>query len=218
MHGDLTKLFDFGHDIEFANGLPPGYSIPKNNPFGEVAHPDWDHGPNASLDNFNKIERIEISFERQCEIARKFKPKVKLLDAPVEKFDALHIRRGDAMTAGEGCKYFHAMDFLEKTTCDDIFVMSDDHRVLDEISGPKKIYHMIPEYEIGHWGNISYVTDPGRQPVFRFRSDKMDVTVRLIQEIYIAAKSQTFVCTNSSVAHFVSLIHRDHTRCINLQV
>jgi hypothetical protein len=216
MHGDLMQLFDFGHDIEFVKGMPPGYSIQGDNPLFEVAHPDWDHGPNTSLDNYNKMYSIDISFERQREIALRFIPKIPDERTPAETFDAIHIRRGDALTAGEGGKYFHAMDYLAKTTCDDVFVMSDDHRVIDEISGPKKIHHMIPEDEIGNWGNISYVTEPG-QPVFILRNDKMKLIVRLIQEMYIAAKSQTFLYTNSCVGHFVSLIHRDPTRCINLQ-
>jgi hypothetical protein len=217
MHGDLMRLIDFGHDIEFVKGIPPGYSVRTDDPFLEVVHPDWDHGPNAALDNFNKLNSIDISFERQREIALRFIPKIPDEHTPVETFDAIHILRGDAMTSGEGCKYFHAMDYIAKTTCDDVFVMSDDHRVLGEISGHKKIHHMIPESEIGNWGNISYVTEPG-QPVFILRNDKMELIVRLIKEMYIAAKSQTFVYTNSSVGHFVSLIHQDPTRCINLQV
>ena len=108
------------------------------------------------------------------------------------------------------------MDYIAKTTCDDVFVMSDDHRVIHEISGPKKIHHVIPETEIGNWTTNNYVTEPG-QPVFALRRDRREVIKRLIQEMYIAAKSQTFLYTNSSVSHFVSLIHHDPTRCINLQ-
>jgi len=216
MHGDLIHLFDFGHDIEFVKGIPPGYSMQNDNPLFEVAHPDWDHGPHTSLDNFNKMNSIDISIERQREIALRFVPKVQLLNISAEAFDALHIRRGDALTAGEGGKYFHAMDYLAKTSCDDVFVMSDDHRVVDEFSGPKKIHHMIPESEIGNWSTPNYLTEPD-QPVFIHRNDRMKLIVRLIQEMYIAAKSQTFVYTNSCVGGFVSLIHRDPTRCINLQ-
>lgn len=215
MHGDMSQLFDFGHDIEFVTGFLQGWGYPEN-PYYEIAHPDWDHGRNPSLENFEKMNSIDISFERQREIASRFKPKIPLLRFAAEEYDALHIRRGDAMTSGEGCKYFHAMDYIAKTTCDDVFVMSDDHRVLEEISGPKKIHHMIPETEIGNWSTINYVTEPG-QPVFAHNPDRMISITRLIQEMYIAAKSKTFVFTNSSVGHFVSLIHQDPIRCINLQ-
>jgi hypothetical protein len=239
MHGKIHELFDFGLDVQIVTGVPPGWSITEN-PHFEVVHPDWDHGDTLSLRNYIKINSIDVPTERLREIALRFVPKVSLettircpedtaaqrqqksrashasTETIPEKYDAVHIRRGDAMTSGEGCKYFHAMDYIAKTTYDDVFVMSDDHRVLDEISGSKKIHHTIPETEVGNWTTLNYVTNPG-QPVFALRSDKLDVTKRLIQEMYIAAKSQTFVYTNSSVGHFVSLIHQDPTRCINLQ-
>jgi len=215
IHDNIQNMFDFGPDVQFVTGAPPGWSITQN-PHFEVVHPDWDHGSHLALDNYIKISSIDISPERLREIALRFIPKFHLETIPSKKYDAIHIRRGDAMTSGEGCIYFHSMDYIAKTTCDDVFVMSDDHRVLDEISGPKKIHHMIPETEIGNWTTNNYVTEPG-QPIFAMRKDKLDVTKRLIQEMYIAAKSQTFVFTNSSVGYFVSLIHRDPTRCINLQ-
>jgi hypothetical protein len=232
MHGKIHELFDFGPDVQFVNGVPPGWSITEN-PHFEVVHPDWDHGDTVSLKNYMKITNLDVPEERLREIALRFVPKVSLdttaqrqrksrashasTETTIpEKYDALHIRRGDAMTSGEGCKYFHAMDYIAKTTCDDVFVMSDDHRVLGEISGSKKIHHTIPETEVGNWTTPNYVTQTD-QPVFALRDDKMDVTKRLIQEMYTAAKSQTFVYTNSSVGHFVSLIHQDPTRCINLQ-
>jgi hypothetical protein len=215
IHGKIHELFDFGLDVQFVTGVPPGWSITEN-PHFEVVHPDWDHGDTLSLRNYIKINSIDVPTERLREIALRFVPKVSLETTIPEKYDAVHIRRGDAMTSGEGCKYFHAMDYIAKTTYDDVFVMSDDHRVLDEISGSKRIHHTIPETEVGNWTTLNYVTNPG-QPVFALRDDKLDVTKRLIQEMYIAAKSQTFVYTNSSVGHFVSLIHQDPTRCINLQ-
>jgi hypothetical protein len=215
IHGNIHELFDFGPDVQFVTGVPPGWSITEN-PHFEVVHPDWDHGETLSLMNYKKINSLEIPTERLREIALRFIPKVSLETTIPEKYDALHIRRGDAMTSGEGCKYFHAMDYIAKTTCDDVFVMSDDYRVLSEISGSRTVHHIIPETEIGNWTTPNYVTEIG-QPVFARRNDKLDVTKRLIQEMYTAAKSQAFVYTNSSVGHFVSLIHQDPTRCINLQ-
>jgi hypothetical protein len=163
-----------------------------------------------------KITTMNISPERLREIALRFVPKVPLETTIPEKYDALHIRRGDAMTSGEGCKYFHAMDYIAKTTCDDVFVMSDDYRVLAEISGSKKIHHMIPETEVGNWTTDNYTTQDD-QPIFSNRKDKLDVTKRLIQEMYIAAKSQRFIYTYSNVAFFIKLIHRDPSQCIYLQ-
>lgn len=215
IHGKIHELFDFGLDVHFVTGMPPGWSITEN-PHFEVMHPDWDHGQTKSLDNYMKMASIEIPQERLREIALRFIPRVSLETTIPEKYDALHIRRGDAMTSGEGCKYFHAMDYIAKTTYDDVFVMSDDYRVLGEISGSKKVHHTIPETEVGNWTTNNYVTEP-EQPVFATRDDKLDVTKRLIQEMYIAAKSQRFIHTHSNVSQFINLIHRDPSQCIDLQ-
>mgnify|MGYP000382148208 CR=1 FL=1 len=134
MHGKIHELFDFGPDVQFVNGVPPGWSITEN-PHFEVVHPEWDHGDTVSLKNYMKITNLDVPEERLREIALRFVPKVSLDTAAQrqrksrashgstettipEKYDALHIRRGDAMTSGEGCKYFHAMDYIAKTTCD----------------------------------------------------------------------------------------------------
>ena len=214
IHGNIYEFLDFGPDVQFVNGVPPGWSITEN-PHFEVMHPVWDHGPTLSLDNYMKITTMDIPPERLREIALRFVPKVSLETTIPEKYDAVHIRRGDALTSGEGCKYVHAMEYIAKTTCDDVFVMSDDHRVLGEISGSKRIHHTIPETEVGNWTTENYVTEPG-QPIFALREDKMDVTKRLIQEMYTAAKSQKFLYTYSNVAFFVKLIHRDPSQCIDL--
>jgi hypothetical protein len=215
IHGNIYEFLDFGPDVQFVNGVPPGWGITEN-PHFEVMHPDWNHGRTLALDNYMKITTMNIPPERLREIALRFVPKVPLETTIPEKYDALHIRRGDAITSGEGCKYFHAMDYIAKTTCDDVFVMSDDYRVLAEISGSKKIHHMIPETEVGNWTTDNYTTQDD-QPIFADRKDKLDVTKRLVQEMYIAAKSQRFVYTYSNVAFFIKLIHRDPSQCIDLQ-
>ena len=214
MHGDFSKWFDFG--IEFVHMPCQGYLIPDT-PEQIIAHPHWDH-PNPSLVTFDKIVNVKASKERLCEIAQGIRPTIDIpwLTCPV--YDAIHIRRGDALTSGEGGTYHHGSEYLKKTTCDDVFVMSDDYRVLDELSGPR-IHHMIPEYHRGNWSTPNYVTQPG-QPVFLFQSEdrKNEINERLVRELYIASKSDTFVSTNSSVGDFVALIHKNPNKCFNLSV
>ena len=213
MHGDFSQWFDFG--VEFIKMPVPGYLIPDT-PDQVIAHPHWDH-PNPSLVNFEKITNVKASKERMREIAQSIKPKIDIpwLQCPV--YDAIHIRRGDALTSGEGGTYHHGSDYLKHTTCDDVFVMSDDHRVLGELSG--NVHHMIPEHEVGNWSTPNYVTGPN-QPVFMFHpiERKNEINNRLVRELYIASKSETFVSTNSSVGDFVTLIHKNPNKCINLSV
>ena len=213
MHGDLNNFFEFPKNIKFVNGLLPGYTISNNEKY-DVVHADWDN-TNPTLILHEKIISSKVSFERQREIALSFKPKIKI-NYPSEKYDAVHIRRGDAMTSGEGASYHHASEYLEKTTCEDVFVMSDDYRVISEI--PKKVHHMIPEDELGNWSTKKYVTNTYEQPVFKFQSreKKNQIIERLIQEMYISAQSETFVHENSGVALFIKLIHKNPERCISL--
>jgi hypothetical protein len=214
IYGDVTPFFDFG--VEIIRNIPPGWAVQPHPDF-VFAHPNWDY-PNPTLELFNEIHLMNIPIEDKIRIARSFKPLVSIPEVPCEIFDALHIRRGDALTSGEGCKYFHAMDYIAKTTCDDVFVMSDDHRVLGEISGNKRIHHEIPETDVGNWSTPSYVTARG-QPVLAFQNQdkKNENMTRLIQEMYIASKSQRFVHTYSNVSRFIKLIHRDSSQCIDLQ-
>lgn len=209
MHGNFSDWFDFGPNVHFVSSELPGFMIPDT-PERIVAHPHWDNS-NPSLVNFEKILKTEI---KKVHIV----PKIDIPQLPCKKYDAMHIRRGDAMTSGEGCKYFHAIEFMKHVTCDDIFVMSDDHRVLDEFETDKKIHHMIPSEEIGNWSTPNYRTNKN-QPIFMFQTKEYkNATIkRLIQEMYIASRSQKFICTNSCVAHFVSLIHERPENCINLQ-
>ena len=214
MHGDFSKWFDFG--VEFVHMPDQGYLIPDTHD-QIIAHPHWDN-PNPSLVTFDKIVNVKATRERLREIAQSIKPKIAIpwLKCPV--YDAVHIRRGDALTSGEGGTYHHGSEYLKKTTCDDVFVMSDDHRVLGELTGAT-IHHMIPEYHLGNWSTPNYVTQPG-QNVFMFQpaARKDEINDRLVRELYIASKSETFVSTNSSVGDFVSLIHKNPDKCINLSV
>lgn len=214
MHGDFSRWFDFG--IEFVHMPAPGYLIPDT-PEQTVVHPHWDN-PNPSLATFEKITNVKSTQERLREIAHSIKPKIDIPWLKCSTYDAVHIRRGDALTSGEGGTYHHGSEYLKKTTCDDVFVMSDDYRVLGELSGVT-LHHMIPEYEVGNWSTPNYVTAHG-QPVFLFQSTarKNEINDRLVRELYIASNSETFVSTNSSVGDFVRLIHKNPEKCINLSV
>ena len=77
MHGKIHELFDFGPDVQFVNGVPPGWSITEN-PHFEVVHPEWDHGDTVSLKNYMKITNLDVPEERLREIALRFVPKVSL--------------------------------------------------------------------------------------------------------------------------------------------
>ena len=214
MHGNLEDYFEFPEGLHFVKGFfPPGYLM-ADHPKYDVCHPYWDE-PNPTLALYDEINSIQVSFERQREIVQSWKPKIKI-SPPCEKYDAVHIRRGDALTSGEGAMYHHANEYVQKTTLNDVFVMSDDFRVISEI--PRKVHHMIPEGETGNWSTPNYVTKQGEQPVFMFRSHekKKQITERLVQEMYIAANSETFVHECSSVAHFIKLIHKNPERCISL--
>lgn len=215
LYGDVTKFIDFG--VECIKVLPPGYAM-NPHPEYEFAHPYWD-GPNNTQALFDKIVLADIPFERQRAIALTFKPLVPIPELPCEVFDAVHIRRGDAFTVPQGCEYHVTNDYLEKTSCDDVFIMSDDHRVLDEVSSAKKIHHMIPADADGWYAVLGSITKPTEQTIFAFQPQhkKDENTIRLIQEMYIAAKSQKFIHTFSNVSRFIKLIHRDPSQCIDLQ-
>lgn len=214
LYGDLTQFIDFG--VEVVRGIPPGWAVAPDERF-DFAHADWDHGTNHSLETFEKIHAFDVPFERQREIALTFKPKVDIPKIP-SPYDVIHIRRGDAFTVLQGCEYHPAADFIAQTTCHDVFVMSDDHRVLDEIKTDKNIHHMIPENETGWYAVPGSITQRD-QKIFciQDQSAKDKNTIRLVQELYIAANSQRFVHTYSNVARFVRLIHTDPEHCIDLQ-
>lgn len=214
LYGDFTKFIDFGVDI--IKNIPQGYAMLPH-PAYECAHPYWD-GPNISQALFDKIVLADIPFERQREIALTFKPLVPNPEIPCEVFDAVHVRRGDAFTVPQGCEYRHGSAYITNTTCDDVFVMSDDYRILKEFDG-KKIHHMIPPDADGWYAVPGSITNPNEQTIFACQpQDKKDEnTTRLIQEMYIAAKSQRFVHTFSNVSTFIKLIHRDPSQCIDLQ-
>jgi hypothetical protein len=161
---------------------------------------------------------MDIPFADKRRIALSFKPLVSIPDFPCESFDAVHVRRGDAFTVPQGCEYYHGSEYIANTSCDDVFVMSDDHRVLIELEG-KKIHHMIPDDADGWYAVPGSITKPGEQKVFAFQNQdkKNENMTRLVQEMYIASKSQRFVHTFSNVARFIKLIHRDPSLCIDLQ-
>ena len=214
MHGNYDKYIDLG--IETISGIPEGYRTPLD-PLNVFVHPDWDH-PNPTLEMFETIQKMDMTLEQKRAIAKTFVPKMNTVPPFDFEYDALHIRRGDAMTSGEGCKYFHASEYLKHTPQEHVFVMSDDYNVLSECNG-KIIHHIIPENSVGNWSTPNYVTEPEKQPVFMFQSNqtKYEITHRLVTEMYICAKSKTFVHTNSSVSEFIKCIHDSPERCINLQ-
>jgi hypothetical protein len=214
VHGSLEDYFQFPKGVQFVHSQVPGYAL-QTDEF-DVVHPDWDH-PNPTLELFEKINSRIVSFERQSEIAKLFKPKM-MINYPCEKYDAVHIRRGDALTAGEGTSYHHASEYIDKTTLDDVFVMSDDYNVLSEIS-KKVLYHLIPEDCVGNWTTPNYVTQPSTQPIFMFQSHetKRKLITRLVQEMYIAANSETFIHEVSNIPHFIKLIHKNPESCISLK-
>jgi hypothetical protein len=214
IYGDVTPFFDFG--VEIIRNIPPGWAV-QPHPGFVFAHPNWDY-PNPTLELFNEILNMDISFEDKRRIALSFKPLVSIPDFPCETFDAVHVRRGDAFTVPQGCEYHHGSEYIANTLCDDVFVMSDDHRVLKELEG-KKIHHMIPDDADGWYAVPGSITKPGEQKVFAFQNQdkKNENMTRLTQEMYIASKSQRFVHTFSNVARFIKLIHRDPSQCIDLQ-
>ena len=214
LYGDVTKFIDFG--VECIKKIPPGYAMHPHSVY-EFAHPYWD-GPNNTQALFDKIVQSDIPFERQREIALTFQPLVPIPEIPCEVFDAVHVRRGDAFTVPQGCEYHHGSAYIANTTCDDVFVMSDDYRILKEFDG-KKIHHMIPPDADGWYAVPGSITKPTEQKIFACQPQhkKDENTIRLIQEMYIAAKSQSFVHTFSNGARFIKLIHRDPSLCIDLQ-
>jgi hypothetical protein len=215
MYGDYSHFFDFG--LEFISDIPPGFETDPDDENFVYAHPDWDHGSHKSLDLFEEINGFPVSFERKREIALSFKPKIRIPQTEVDKYDAIHVRRGDALTFGQGAHYHHAIEYLQKTNCRDVFVMTGDFRVISEIPDSVKIFHIVPPDENGWWGCPASVTSRD-QPIFMFQSPcvKYKNTVRLIIEMYTAARSETFVHQFSNVSEFIKLIHKNPERCVSL--
>jgi len=214
IYGDVTPFFDFG--VEIIRNIPPGWAVQPHPDF-VFAHPNWDY-PNPTLELFHEILHMDIPFEDKRRIALSFKPLVSIPEFPCESFDAIHVRRGDAFTVPQGCEYRHGSAYIKNTTCDDVFVMSDDYRVLKELDG-KNIHHMIPSDADGWYAVPGSITKPVEQKVFAFENQdkKNENMTRLVQEMYIASKSQRFIHTFSNVARFIRLIHRDPSQCIDLQ-
>lgn len=213
IYGDVTPFFDFG--VEIIRNIPPGWAVQPHPDF-VFAHPDWDC-PNPTLELFNEILQLDITFDDKRRIALSFKPLVPFPEIPWDSFDAVHVRRGDAFTVPQGCEYRHGSEYIAHTMCDDVFVMSDDYRVLNEFGG-KKIHHMIPDDADGWYAVANSITKPNEQKIFAFQnqSKKNENMIRLVREMYIAAKSQTFVHTFSNVARFIKLIHRDPSQCVDI--
>lgn len=218
MYPDLRIFFET--PIKFIEDIPPGLFIEQNEV--DTCFPSWDY-PNAPFFNEN-MKNLEIllnydaSFEEMREIALTFfKPKIEKIHLE-KSYDAVHIRRGDQILSGEnGMKYIHAMKFIDMTQLNDVFVMSDDYRVINEIHG-KNVHTIIPKNLTGHISTGSYYKN-GYDIPFTHKpyEEKLHLTKIFLQEVYTCAESELFIAHfTSAVPNFIKLIHKNPDNCIKV--
>lgn len=220
MYGDLRNYFEFDPSIKFISGIPPGYMVDQTNV--DTAHPNWDY-VNApfykqSIENFDKIWNLKVPLEKLREHAKTLKPLYNTVKPPSEPFDAVLIRRGDKVTSGDnGFIDNSASEYLKHTKLKDVFVMSDDYSAVKECTG-KNIISITPEYRRG-FVSIPFYKTPGSDEPFIFKSAdfRINDTRIFINEMYIAAESETFVSNfKTSGAQFIRLIHKNPEKCIDI--
>lgn len=221
MYPDIRLFLDLQNSIEYIDDIEPGIFINQDNI--DTCFPTWDY-PNApyikeNLKNLEIITNHPISFERKRKFSLQFIPKIRIDFDIKPPYDSIHIRRGDQINGENNMRYINAMKFIEKTNNDNVFVMSDDYNVLNEINTNKKIHNIILPCMKGFIATPSYCKYGSDIP-FSHKSydEKYKLTCILIREIYICANSEYFIGNFiSSIPNIIKFIHKDPSKCIDIR-
>jgi len=216
MYGDLRRFIEFPERFSWIDEIPYGPFLHNINKDVDIYCPDWDYAGAPSyqknidfVDNFGKLP------EPTDDEYRKFCSELKLKTThsiSSQNYNCISVRLGlqpHFKTEKNIRKFFEHFPIDEE-----VFIMCDSARVVDDIPPGYKYFHIIPEIQEG----FSAGEGPGWKTYRQFSQNERDLmTQKFINEIDIASRSKIMVADFRNLSSlFVYFIHKH--KCIELTV
>ena len=211
-------MFMYGNILDYINCDIP---IVKQ-PIGRICAP-WISSVPEHTELFTRIVEKPKTFEDMKDVSKRFSlkfPKISI-NLP-EQYDAIHVRKGDKVYGSDKQSENHSIQsYLKYVTSENLYVMTDDYSVIEKVKEYYKgtVFYLVDVSDNGFWDpyNLRVCLKEVVNNEDKFvKSDKYQSTMKLLEEVLICSKSQTFIgAYSSNVAKYIKLVH-ETGKCISI--